>query len=155
MNEKIVDSIRESVLCWLATVDSKGVPNVSPKEVFASYGEEILIGNIASPGSAKNILSNPHACVSFINVFSQKGYKVKGKAKVLVEGEVGYEERYNLLYSMVGDKFPISSIFSVSVDSSEEVVAPSYKLFPETTVQSQIESAFETYGVKGQVHGVV
>ena len=27
--------VGRSVLCWLATVDAKGQPNVSPKEVFA------------------------------------------------------------------------------------------------------------------------
>ena len=45
-----------SVLCWLATVDDHGMPNVSPKEIFCCHGErELLIANIASPQSVRNI----------------------------------------------------------------------------------------------------
>ena len=48
------------VLCWLATVSEKGVPNVSPKELFIFEREkQLLIANIASPQSVKNIRANP------------------------------------------------------------------------------------------------
>ena len=48
------------VLCWLATVDALGQPNVSPKEVFAVIDEEhLVIAHIASPTSVKNVLQNP------------------------------------------------------------------------------------------------
>lgn len=56
LSDEVKKSIEESILCWLATADSKGMPNVSPKEVFLPYGkEEIIIANIASPKSVKNI----------------------------------------------------------------------------------------------------
>jgi predicted pyridoxine 5'-phosphate oxidase superfamily flavin-nucleotide-binding protein len=32
-----------AVLCWLATVDSTGTPNVTLKEIFAFYGDEHLV----------------------------------------------------------------------------------------------------------------
>ena len=52
------------VLCWLATVDALGQPNVSPKEVFAVIDEEhLVIAHIASPTSVKNVLQNPKVCV--------------------------------------------------------------------------------------------
>ena len=34
LHEDVKQSIKESVLCWLATTDENGVPNCSPKEVF-------------------------------------------------------------------------------------------------------------------------
>jgi len=53
------------VLCWLATVSEKGVPNVSPKELFIFEQEkQLLIANIASPQSVKNIRANPQVYVS-------------------------------------------------------------------------------------------
>jgi predicted pyridoxine 5'-phosphate oxidase superfamily flavin-nucleotide-binding protein len=68
--------IERSVLCWLGTVDDCGNPNVSPKEVFCAWGEDlILIANIASPESEKNIRSWPEVCVSFVDVFVQKGFR--------------------------------------------------------------------------------
>ena len=149
MKEKLVESINESVLCWLATVDGEGMPNASPKEVFTHYGDEIIIGNIASPESERNISLSGYACVSFINVFTQKGYKVKGCAVVLVEGEDGYNERYKQLDPIVGDKFQITNIFCIMTETVQEIVAPSYHFYPNTTERSQIESAYKQYGVKG------
>lgn len=67
---------QRSVLCWFATVDASGQPNVSPKEIFAVLdSEHIVVANIASPGSARNMRANAKVCLSFIDVFAQKGYK--------------------------------------------------------------------------------
>ena len=77
LSPEIISSSRKSVLCWLATADAKGQPNVSPKEIFTFYGAEfLLIANIASPSSVRNIAANPLVCVSFIDIFVQKGFKV-------------------------------------------------------------------------------
>ena len=65
-----------SVLCWLATASTTGQPNVSPKELFAVADDEhVVVANIASPTSAKNIRANAQVCLSFVDVFAQKGYK--------------------------------------------------------------------------------
>ena len=38
-----------AILCWLATVSEEGLPNVSPKEVYAEPSEGVfLIAEIAS-----------------------------------------------------------------------------------------------------------
>jgi predicted pyridoxine 5'-phosphate oxidase superfamily flavin-nucleotide-binding protein len=80
--EEIIQSINESVLCWLATAPAAGVPNCSPKEAFTFRGEsELVIANIASPESVRNIQANPNVCVSFVNVFKQKGFKLSGTAE--------------------------------------------------------------------------
>ena len=151
MNTSLVASIEESILCWLATVDEDGMPNVSPKEVFTLLNNEIIIANIASPESAKNIALTGKACVSFINVFSQKGYKVKGKAKQLLRTHACFNEYYAPLSEIAGKKFEITSILSVAIESVSEIVAPSYRFYPGTSEVSQIESAYKTYGVQGRV----
>ena len=74
--------IEHSVLCWLATSNKKAEPNVSPKEIFLRYDDtKILIANIASPKTIRNIKENPQVCISFINVFVQKGYKTSRSRK--------------------------------------------------------------------------
>jgi predicted pyridoxine 5'-phosphate oxidase superfamily flavin-nucleotide-binding protein len=60
----LTDAVREaahrSVLCWLATVDVEGQPNVSPKEVWAIADEQhVVVAHIASPISARNIAQHP------------------------------------------------------------------------------------------------
>lgn len=83
--EPIVFSrIDRIVLCWLVTVDAVGAPNVSPKEVFCACGaSRVLVANIASPQSDRNLRGNPQVCLSFVEVFVQKGYKLKGTAEVV------------------------------------------------------------------------
>lgn len=81
LNKEIREYINRRVLCWLTTVSSKKAPNVSPKEVFLAYrNDSIIIVNIASPQSVKNIQENENTCLSFIDVFVQRGYQLKGKA---------------------------------------------------------------------------
>lgn len=48
LTDDVLHYIDRSVLCWLATVDATGAPNVSPKEVFCAYGAStLLVANIA------------------------------------------------------------------------------------------------------------
>ena len=107
MNHEIQNSINECVLCWLATVSSNGMPNVSPKEMFVSDGDHLMIANIASPVSVENIKSNKNVCVSFIDIFKQKGFKVKGKAIIIDEVQEIYQQKLKKLYQLGGEEFPI------------------------------------------------
>ena len=146
LSEAIRTSISESVLCWLATASDKGIPNVSPKEIFCHYGEEkILIANIASPQSVKNIEQNGHVCVSFIDILVQKGYQLKGKAKVLSEKDESYSDMKQRLEKLTAGKFPFNAIIEITVSSSKPIIAPRYWLYPDTTEKDQIASAKALY----------
>jgi uncharacterized protein len=41
-SERLRAAIGTSVLCWLATVDADGQPNVSPKEIICTPGARRL-----------------------------------------------------------------------------------------------------------------
>ena len=84
LTKEIKESIDNSVLCWLATVSKEGIPNVSPKEIFNYYdSDSIIIANIASPQTIKNIKQNENVCISFIDILVQKGFQLKGKARII------------------------------------------------------------------------
>jgi len=149
INYDVKKIIKKSVLCWLATSNKHNEPNVSPKEIFTFKDENtLLIANIASPISIQNIKENPNVCVSFVDIFIQKGFKIKGVASLINIGNEGFNSKLKLLTDLFSDKFPINIIIEVTVKSMETILAPSYFLFPETTEQSQIESALKTYKVK-------
>ena len=146
---EIINSINESVLCWLATANENGEPNVSPKEMFIANGHEhILIANIASPNSVRNIISNPSVCLSFINIFKQKGFKVKGSALVIEPNNPDYAIKEAALRTLGGEQYIIKSIIEVKVKNISPVIAPSYNFISDTTESSQIQQAMETYGVQ-------
>jgi uncharacterized protein len=149
LNDAVLSAMKRSVLCWLATVDADGCPNVSPKEIFCAYGPDILlVANIASPGSAGNIARNPAICVSFVDPFVQKGFKLRGRARLVKKADKEFDTLASPLAMLAGPRFPVASLFVIGIASVEPIVAPSYRIYPETSESQQIESAIQTYGVR-------
>jgi len=149
----IIESTRKSVLCWLATADGQGAPNVSPKEIFAVFDDQhLVIANIASPQSAANIASNPQVCVSLVDIFAQKGFKLCGTARDIPADAPAFARWAAPVLEKAGPRFPVRSVFVVKVLSTAPILAPSYWLHPnETSEQTQTEGAWRTYGVRGPV----
>lgn len=148
LTKDVYSSINESTLCWLATVDKDGLPNVSPKEMFSPLGENnLIIANIASPGSVSNISSNPNVCVSFVHIFKQKGFKLAGTAKIITKDDLKFDELTDKLSSLGCTKFEIKSVINIKVNKVSPIIAPSYWAFPNTTESSLINQAMNTYGV--------
>lgn len=149
LTQEILRSIDASILCWLATIDADGAPSVSPKEIFTAYGDSsVLIADIASPGSVRNIRANPRVCVSFVNVFSQKGFKLYGNANILDAQGKDHEEKLEAVSRLAGSRFRINHVIDVAVSSTAPIIAPSYFLYPETSEKDMIEQAMSTYGVR-------
>ena len=149
----LTDAVRQaasrSVLCWLATVDAQGQPNVSPKEVWAIADDRhVVVANIASPVTVRNIAQQPQVCLSFVDVLVQKGFKLTGTARELLPAEADYAAWAAPLLAMAGDRIPVRSVLLITVQTVQPIVAPSYWLFPETTTEaSQIEAARRSYGL--------
>ncbi len=149
LNHDVINSAQGSVLCWLATVDDQGQPNVSPKEIWAVLDEQhLVIGHIASPTSVRNIAQRAKVCVSFVDVFVQKGFKVQGEARVIAKSHAEFSKWAAPLLPMAGERFPLHAVIVVRATAVAPIVAPSYRLYPqETTEASHVQAAMKTYGV--------
>lgn len=54
-----------SVLAWLATVDERGQPHVTPKEIFAlPDAHHAVVAHIASPGSVRRIRTHAQVALT-------------------------------------------------------------------------------------------
>lgn len=149
LNNPIKDSLDKCVLCWLATADTYGTPNVSPKEAFMHWEDRyVIIANIASPASVKNILQNDRVCVSVLDVLVQKGYKMKGKAVIIDSGDDGYDTMKEALEAMTLGKYPFKQIIQVEIQEIAPIIAPSYHLFPDLTEAQKIAESKKQYGLK-------
>ncbi|MCG8328237.1 MAG: pyridoxamine 5'-phosphate oxidase family protein [Chitinophagales bacterium] len=147
LDTEIREYINKSVLCWLATASIDNIPNVSPKEIFNHYGaNKIIVANIASPQTVKNIRQNKNVCVSFIDILVQKGFQVKGKARIIEKSDSQFSEMEKILIKMTGGGFPFATITEITVEQVKPIIAPKYILYPETTEKEQIESAKKLYG---------
>lgn len=147
VTEDMKQRIERCVLCWIATADANGVPNVSPKEMFLLRGtDKLLIAHIASPVTVKNIRQNEKVCVSMVDVFVQKGYKFAGTAKIIDKNDGQFSAAKEPIIQKFGTRFPLQAVIEVTIRSVSEIIAPSYRFFPEsTTEQGQIERAMEQY----------
>jgi uncharacterized protein len=148
IDDHMIEAIDRAVLCWLATVDADGMPNVSPKEVFAHLdGDRVVVAHIASPVSVRNLRSNPRACLSFVDVFTQRGWKLKGDVRVVEPDDPTFEEVSTPLSRIAGDAFTIRAAIELTVTSAGQIVAPSY-VFHSVSEESMVASAMRTYGVR-------
>ena len=146
---ELLQCAESSVLCWLATVSESGEPNVSLKEAFLIEKDgRILVANIASPQTVRNIRIHSRVCLSFVNVFIQKGFKVHGEASILESSDLGYDDAYGKLTRLVGDTFTIVSIISIQAARVSPIVAPSYTVRPESTERDRIRESIQSYGVR-------
>jgi uncharacterized protein len=138
-----------AVLCWLATVGEDGVPNVSPKETFCAHGDDaLLIANIASPQSRRNIAANPQVCVSFVDVFRQCGFKLIGEAHIVAAATPEFDAIIAPLILKAGPDFKVLDVFVVTIRKAARILAPSYRLFPDRTSEEHIRRTQRTYGVR-------
>ena len=138
----------QSVLCWVATSDSDGRPNVSPKEVFTSDGERILIAHIASPKTVRNIEANPQVMVSVVDVFAQHGWQFSGQASLTWADTSEFAELVEPLDVITQGLYPIKAVMVVAVRDAQRIVAPSSWLFPDRPQDIVRQQALFRYGVR-------
>ncbi|MXW97744.1 MAG: pyridoxamine 5'-phosphate oxidase family protein [Acidimicrobiaceae bacterium] len=148
----ITDAVRReadrAVLCWLATVSADGIPNVSPKEIWRVHDDStVVIAEIASPRSLRNLRHNSAACVSFVDVFRQRGFKLVGSVRVVGRADPDFGEMAGALVEIAGDKFKVRNALVLTVERVAPIVAPSYALHGATE-DEMVAQSFRTYSVR-------
>ena len=126
-DDKIRNFVNFQKLGYVATVSSDGTANLSPKGTITILDDSRLVfANIRSPQTIENLTKNPSIEINVIDPFSRMGYRFKGMANILSDGDdfkkiVDYFEKK-------GIKSKISDIIVVDVKSFSKVTSPSYDL---------------------------
>ena len=88
LTEEMQQLMLDLRLGFVATVCPDGTANVSPKGTIVSWDEEQLVfADIRSPGTVANLQHNPSIEINMVNWLTRKGYRFKGTARVLTEGD--------------------------------------------------------------------
>ena len=146
LTDAIKENLQNCVLIWLASISQDGTPNVSPKEVFVSVGNDtLLVANIASPVSVRNLKNNPNVCVSFVDVFAQHGYKLNGTARVFEPTDHEFTTLVPPLEKIANGLFQVQSLIEIKITRAARIVAPRYKFFADTTETAQVTRAVKRY----------
>jgi uncharacterized protein len=149
LTSEAAECFERAVLCWLATSDAAGRPTVSPKEIFVvGSPEELLIADIASPKSVRNLADRPEVCVAAIDVFEQRGFQAYGEARVVSPRATGFPALAEPLVALAGPDFPIRSVIAVRVERCSPILAPSLWMRPGVPAADRRASALAAYGVR-------
>lgn len=125
LTEEIKSFVNTQKLGFAATVCPDGTPNLSPKGTTIAWdGEHLAFADIHSPQTIANLLVNPSIEINVVDVFTRKGYRFKGVAKVLSEGPV-FEDVVSF-YRNAGSKHKINHIAFIKVDRVFPLVSPAY-----------------------------
>jgi len=125
LTDKMRRLIEAQRLCYVATVDADGAPNLSAKGTLVVWDANTLaFADIRSPRTVANLRVNPRIEVNVVDPIARQGYRFKGAAEVHTEGTVF--ERGVRLYSERGMASPIRSIIIIHVTRALPMISPAY-----------------------------
>jgi predicted pyridoxine 5'-phosphate oxidase superfamily flavin-nucleotide-binding protein len=117
--------VNEQKLGFVATVNSDGTPNLSPKGTTTVWDDDHLVfADIRSPGTIANLRLNPVVEINVVDPIVRKGYRFKGFAEVLTSGKL-FEEII-LFYHDRGTRNPIRAVVLVEVKKASALISPAY-----------------------------
>jgi uncharacterized protein len=121
----IREFVNRNKLGFAATVCPDGTPNLSPKGTTIAWDEDHLVfADIHSPGTINNLLANPGIEINVVDVFTRKGYRFKGVARIYSTGDI-FEEVV-AAYRNAGARYIINHIAMIKVDRILPVISPAY-----------------------------
>jgi len=126
ISDEIKNFIERQKLGFVATVSPNGTPNVSPKGTILVWENSVIFADIKSPQTMINLEKNPMVEINVVDPLLRKGYRFKGKARILREND----EFTKILkhYQDKGIKSKINAIVKVQIETLSEITSPLYDL---------------------------
>jgi hypothetical protein len=119
--------IQEQRLGFVATVNADGTPNVSPKATFVVLDEATIgFGDIRSPGTLRNLRSNPAVEVNVVDPFVRKGYRFAGTAAVVERGAAGFDDLLGRFEECGIAVSRLRALVKITVTKALPLISPAY-----------------------------
>lgn len=143
------DMVAQTMLCFAATVNADGSPNLSPKSSLRVHDDSrLMFANMASPGTVRNLRRDPRIEINCVDVFARRGYRFGGTASVHSEGDALYEALKIDVAAEHGDAIPVFDAILIAVELATPVLSPAYT-FIDGVTEPLLRSAYQTkYGVQ-------
>ncbi len=130
LTEDMKRVVRQQRLGFIATVSPDNTPNLSPKGTTAVWDDEHLVfGDLASPATMANLRHNPALEINIVDSFARKGYRFKGTASIVSEGELFEQIKEAFVTGGRGIQqvaIPASAYVLMQVTSAAPLVSPAY-----------------------------
>jgi predicted pyridoxine 5'-phosphate oxidase superfamily flavin-nucleotide-binding protein len=125
LTEDMKRVVERQRLGFVATVCADGTPNLSPKGTTMVWENDTLVfADIRSPETVRNLLSNPSVEINVVDPIVRKGYRFKGRARILVGGPTF--DALTAAYRSRGVKNEFEHMVVVQVERALPIVSPAY-----------------------------
>jgi hypothetical protein len=119
--------VREQRLGFVATVNADGTPNVSPKATFVVLDDSTIgFGDIRSPGTLRNLKSNPAVEVNFVDPFVRKGYRFGGSAAIIECSAPGFNDLLDRFEECGIAVSRLRALVKITVTEALPLISPAY-----------------------------
>ena len=89
LTEDMKRVVRQQRMGFIATVCTDGSPNLSPKGTATVWDDDHLVfADLGSPVTIENLGHNPACEINVLDAFIRKGYRFKGTAQVVDNGDL-------------------------------------------------------------------
>lgn len=125
----MIKLINDHKLGFVASIDSNGSPNLSPKGTFVVLDSEFLMfSEIRSPNTLKNIQENPEVEVNFVDPFSRKGVRVKGITRIIEKSDEEFNQLFHFFEQWGHLAKLIRHIVIIKITRARTICSPIYDL---------------------------
>lgn len=151
---KILDTdmraiISETILCFAATVNQDGSPNLSPKSTLKVFDDNHLIfANIASPKTISNLKQDPRIEINCVDIFSRRGYRFKGRGIVHSIGSKIHGDLLLEIKNEHGKRIPVLDAVLIEILEAKQVLSPAYQFIKGVTEDSLRNAYMNKYNVQ-------
>jgi predicted pyridoxine 5'-phosphate oxidase superfamily flavin-nucleotide-binding protein len=126
LTEEMQHMVRRIRLGYVATVCPDGSPNLSPKGTTTVWDDDHLVfADLCSPQTVANLRHNPMVEINVVDPLRRKGYRFKGPAQVLTEGDL-YEQIITFYEQRGTQRERIHSVVLVTVERAQPLLSPAY-----------------------------
>jgi len=127
MTPGMMQVVREQRLGFVATVNADGTPNLSPKGTFAVVdAATVAFAEIRSPGTLRNLATNPAVEVNFVDAFTRRGCRLFGTARIVRRGDPGFDRLLPLFADHGGLVLRTRAIVLIAVTRALDLASPAY-----------------------------
>ena len=130
LTEAMQRALTEQRLIFVATVCPDGTPNLSPKGTVMVWDDDhVLFTDLASPGTMRNLESNPAIEINTVDVFARQGFRFKGVAEIHKGDDIHeavLERMRNGPSTLNGLDSRVRSVALIRVEQALPLVSPGY-----------------------------
>ncbi|MGB0630790.1 MAG: pyridoxamine 5'-phosphate oxidase family protein [Alphaproteobacteria bacterium] len=143
------DLISGTMLCFAATVNEDGSPNLSPKSSLRVHDDtHLMFANMASPGTIANLRRDPRIELNCVDIFSRRGYRFSGRAELFSGGDPHYEALRADVAAEHGETLPVHDAVLIQVRAVSPVISPAYTFVDGVTEEILRNAYHGKYGVQ-------